>query len=288
MSWATPTDPQPDLVFLVGPAHSGKTEIGAALRHEGTLVVRRAYFWREEYGSCGPLDQDSNLTRLLGRLADDEFLRTAGVTIHDLARVAETTKPTYGGLFLRVTLEAVRNVSAHPEGPDRLVIQIGGLERLAGAVLADLPNSVFIHAIRDPRRYFGESPARLGRLGWRLASWSSSAMSALRNSVASPDRYLVVRAEDLVQSPEVITALISNRVGDRVVFNGVSDSLSAKGMPLSERKSQIVERLVGHQLVALGYELDRQVEQIARSSAAMDAGTYHLRTRLSFRSGAPT
>lgn len=279
MSWTNPAGSRPEIVFLVGPAHSGKTEVAASLRQAGTLVVRRAYFWRNEYGCCGPLDQEANVSMVVRRLSEDEFLRSSRVTIDDLNRIADVGTATYGELFLHATLATDRDT------PRRLVLQIGGLEHRASAVLRDLPDATFVHAIRDPRRYFGEAQPKPGRLGWRLAPWSSSASAALRNSVATPDRYLIVRAEDLIERPEGVASRLSARLGTEVDIDGASDSLSAKGVPLSTRRSYIVERLIGDQLAALGYAVEQQGAQASRPAVVMDAGMYHLRKRLTIRPG---
>jgi hypothetical protein len=277
------------VVFLVGPAHSGKTEVAAALRDQGeTVVVRRAYFWRDEYGRSGPLTNEENLSRCLDRLERDEYLRSMGIGREDLDRCAELGDRTYGGLFRQVTAEAARRLTRSSDAPDRLVVQIGGLERLAVEVSGDLPGSQFIHTIRDPRRYFAEFSGGAGRLGWRLASWNSSAAFALSNSAEMPDRYLVVRGEDLIEEPGRVATSISSQVGAAVNLYGAGDSLVAKGRPLSKRKALIVERLVGHQLRALGYRVEDIGEVPAASGSALDAGMYRLRTQLGLRPGATT
>lgn len=282
-------DPGPAVIFLVGPAHSGKTEVAAALRDQGdTAVVRRAYFWRNAYAHAGPLSSGEELARCLDRLEGDEYLRSIGIGREDLARCAESGERTYGGLFLRVTEEAARRLAGSSGSPDRLVVQIGGLERIATTVSRDLSGAQFIHTIRDPRLYFGELSGRIGRLGWRLASWSSSAASALGNSTEMPDRYLVVRGEDLIESPEHVATSIADRVGGTLRLEDGRDSLAAKGRPLSERRAQSVERLVGHQLEALGYRKGDVGGVIAASGSALDAGLYHLRSQLGLRVGTST
>ncbi len=277
------------VVFVVGPAHTGKTEVAIALRDEGdTVVVRRAYFWRDEYARSGPLSNEESLARCLDRLEGDDFLRSTGIGRDDLARFAESGDHTYGHLFAQATAEAARRSADSQGDPHRLVIQIGGLERMATAVSRDLPDAHFIHTIRDPRGYFGEFSGTAGRLGWRLASWSSSAAAALRNSTAIPERYLVVRGEDLIEAPERVAVSISSRLGGQVRFDGASGSLAAKGRALPKRRASIVERLVGRQLEALGYPVDDMVGGTSRSSGALDAGMYHLRSRIGLRLGALT
>lgn len=279
----------PRVVFLVGTAHTGKTELAAALREQpGRTVVRRAYFWRNEYGRSGSLSRDRNLNRCLSRLERDEFLRSLGIDRDNLATAAGLGNRSYGGLFLHATAEAARRLAGQACPPDRLVVQIGGLESVATAVSEDLPNATFIHTIRDPRRYFGRSSSQLGRLGWRLSSWSSSATSALSNAREMPDRYLVVRGEDIIESPDEVSALISRHVGGNLSLDQAGDSLSAKGSALPKRRALIVEKLVGHQLEALGYRLGEACGPGAVSNSTLDASIYHLRSRLVFRTGAST
>lgn len=279
----------PSVVFLVGTAHTGKTELAAALREQaGGVVVRHAYFWRNEYGRSGSLSRDWNLNKCLSRLERDEFLGSLGIDRDDLSTAAGLGNRSYGGLFLQATAEAARRLTGQARRPDRLVVQIGGLESVATAVSEDLPNAIFIHTIRDPRRYFGRSSSQLGRLGWRLSSWSSSAASALSNAREMPDRYLVVRGEDIIESPDDVSALISRHVGGNLSLDQAGDSLSSKGSALPKRRALIVEKLVGHQLEALGYRLGEACGPVAVSNSTLDASIYHLRSWFMFRTGAST
>lgn len=277
-----------EVIFVVGTAYSGKTEIASAFRaRRDTMVVRRAYFWRDAKARYGALQDDHDLSRTLARLANDEFLRSAGVDLHVLGGLAESAA-THGRLFLAATREAARRKSGLKEGPRRLVVQIGGLERSVAGLSSDLPEARFVHTIRDPRRYLGSAdrPPTVGRLGWRLALWSSSATAASRNARELPDRYLVVRGEDMIETPVRVSSELSDHVGIEVSLSGAADSLAEKGHSLSRRSAGIVERLVGNQLVSLGYSLEGAREPSARAALALDAGLFHLRTRFAFRSGA--
>jgi hypothetical protein len=290
MSQPAASDQDPRVIFLVGPAHSGKTEVAAAFRKlRRTLVVRRAYYWRDSYGAHGLLQDTDSLSMCLNELASDQLLRTAGVDRELLGQVAATACDSYGSLFLAATVEAARNLADMPGRPERLVIQIGGLESLGALVLADLPQARMVHLIRDPRRYFGStvSGIRLGSLGWRLASWSSSASAAIRNSGEVPGRYRVVRGEDLIARPGRVSELLSSLAGTDVDLAGVSASLREKGSPLSTHRTRIVEGLVGSQLEALGYPLDRSRRRDIRSVPWVDSGAYHVRTRFALRPGTP-
>lgn len=276
----------PQAIFLIGSGHSGKTEVAAGLRElPGTVVVRHAYYWRDLYGRCGALSREDNLARCLDRLGRDDYIRSAGVDLETLTRFTEFGDISYGSLFWYATAEASRNLGGSSSTPIRLVVQIGGLERRALVVSEDLAAALFIHTIRDPRQYFGGSPSRPGRLGWRLGAWSMSAASAARNTEALPDRYLVVRGEDVIESPDLVGSSISNLVGAEVGLDTASGSLLKKGSPLPANRTTIVESLVGQQLHELGYALNRSAGSRARPTAALDVGAYRLRISLSSRWG---
>lgn len=278
----------PHVTFLVGSAHTGKTEVGLALRERpGTMVVRGAYFWRDPGQSFGPLDGERDLEGRLQRLAQDELLRTVGVDYAYLEHLAELPDQTYGRLLLLATLEAGRRLEDLSNDPERLVIQIGGLERVMPKVSLDLPEARFVHTVRDPRRYFGssDSGAWLGRLGRRLASWSSSVTAAIDNRAHAPERYLVVKGDDLIAEPENVASAINHHLDAEITLDGADRSLATKGEPLSDRQRKIVERLVGQHLESLGYAVETSARPSKGPYGAIDASMYHLQRRFATRPG---
>jgi hypothetical protein len=126
--------------------------------------------------------------------------------VEEIRREFQQGPATYGRLFGLFLEQHGRR-----EGKPRWGEQTGLIERYVDRVFETFPEGRMIHMIRDPRDRYVESlrmwPNGKGRAGGAVARWLYSSALAHRNLKKYPDRYMVVRFEDLVRIPE--SALVS-------------------------------------------------------------------------------
>lgn len=177
-------------IFLGGIAGSGKTRMGALLKHQPDLsVTRKTYLWREHFGRHGDLGDAGNRERCL-----DAVLSSPGVRRLDLDESAVRSEALAEGTDYAALFAVVHRAHAAAQGKTRWCDQLGLVETYAEEILGAMPNACMIHMICDPGRL--STPARPGVAGWTAAKWIASVQTADANAAAFPDRYLIVRFED--------------------------------------------------------------------------------------------
>ncbi|GIU90019.1 MAG: hypothetical protein KatS3mg010_1118 [Acidimicrobiia bacterium] len=197
------TDPPNGPIYIGGLERSGKTTLAAFLTSHPRIAVPDfgTNMWTYFYRRHGDLRDPRNLDRCL-----DAMLRYSHVARldpdRDRIRTEFATGPrTYARLF-----SLFLDHYAHRRGKPRWGVQTGLVERYASQILAADPAAVVIHLVRDPRdRYeaaLGYWPSGRGRAGAATARWKYSLRLAERHRRRHPDRYLVVRYEDLVLDTE--------------------------------------------------------------------------------------
>lgn len=78
-------------------------------------------------------------------------------------------------------------------------------EFVADAIFSSWPTTCMIHLVRDPRDVLASGRSRdwwPNTVLFMREQWNPSARQALQNRAKYPDRYMIVRFEDLVQAPE--------------------------------------------------------------------------------------
>jgi len=191
-------------VFIAGLAHSGKTELRRALSCLPHLeLTRRTYVWTRFYDRFGDLGDDANLSRCLGVLAEDEDAARLEPDIERIEREFLSGPRTYTRLFA-----IFHRQHAERRGKTRWGDQLGSVEHLARRILTALPEARMIHMIRDPRSLFaprGGSTSSAERIGLNTARWVASASAGQTNMQTFPERYLILRHEDLwSRTPDVL------------------------------------------------------------------------------------
>ena len=189
-------------IFIGGLSLSGKTQLRIVLdAHPDISMTRRTYMWDRFYQRFGDLGKARNLGRCMSAMLATEGIENLQP---DPARIrAEFLdgRPTYERLFA-----LFHQHHAERAGKRRWGDQLGFVERFAIPIFASFPSARMIHMIRDPRARGGPEAGtrrrRRGSLGWETARWLHSADLAERNREAFPDRYRVVRYEQLASRPE--------------------------------------------------------------------------------------
>jgi hypothetical protein len=248
-------------VFIAGLAHSGKTELRRSLSRLPHLeMTRRTYLWTRFYGRFGDLEDDANLDRCLDALLRDEGVATLDPDVGRVRREFASGPRTYVRLFALVHRHHAERLNRSRWGD-----QLGSVEHLARPILSALPEAKMIHMVRDPRALFVTaelSRCSTERLGWNTARWVASADAARINLERFPERYLVLRYEELWSRPEEVLQRVCRFLEERYSpemaggfdqdGRGPENETTpvAGGCALGTR---FVEQYAADQFVALGY-----------------------------------
>lgn len=236
-------------VLIVGLAHSGKTEVRRIVETSDRVhATRRARHWAHFTNASG--DQLADLDRLASFVREDESLSSSGL---DLSGVLTSWRslehPTFGGL-----LGLLHHEDATRHSADIWCAQVNGMESTIERILIELPSLKVVHTIRDPRDGLGVSRRSgiVGRRGWDLASWELSARVAVVSRDRHPDRYMIVRWEDLVASPGFVRESLGVFVGAELT---VPDDWQPAGKPIGRGVGgRRTHREIAPLIEALGYD----------------------------------
>jgi hypothetical protein len=202
-------------IYIGGPDRCGKTLVAALLGSHSRIAVPivGSNLWTYFDGQYGDLADDGNLDRCLAAMARYKHARFLGLDLPRLRRELQAGQRTYAKLFA-----LVHQHFAERAGKPRWGDQSGLVERYAEKIFAALPDVRFIHMVRDPRdRYEGSLayfPTARGRAGAAVARWRYSVDLGERNLKRWPDRYRLVRYEDLVRKPAAVVAELCEFVGE--------------------------------------------------------------------------
>ena len=192
-------------IFIGGPDRCGKTLLAAILGSHSRIAIPivGSNLWTFFYEQYGDLADDRNLERCLGAMMSYKHARFLQPDFARLRRELDVGERSYERLFA-----LMHEQFAERAGKPRWGDQTGLIERYADEVLAAYPDAVMIHMIRDPRDRYEASlrlwPKGRARAGGAAARWGYSVRLAERNMRRHPDRYRIVRYEDLVRRPEQV------------------------------------------------------------------------------------
>jgi hypothetical protein len=212
--------PEPDArgprgpILIAGADRSGTTLLYALLAsHPNVSMVRRTNMWRYFHRRYGDLGDAANLDRCL----HDMLCYRRMQHLHpDPERIREEFlqgEPTYGRLFALFHQHHAESMGKTRWGDKSL-----HTERYADRVFAEYPDARIVHTIRDPRDRYASVRKRHGkdvpRVGAATGRWLASTRDARRNRRRYPDRYLIVRYEDLAMDPERMMRRICTFIGE--------------------------------------------------------------------------
>lgn len=190
-------------IFIGGPDRCGKTLLAAILGSHSELAIPivGSNLWTFFADQYGDLADDANLDRCLAALARYKHARFLEPDLARVRRDLRASERTYARLFA-----LIHEQFAERAGKPRWGDQTGLVERYADQIFAAYPRASMVHMLRDPRDRYEASLALWthgrGRAGAAAARWRYSARLARRNAARYPDRYRVLRYEDLVRDPE--------------------------------------------------------------------------------------
>lgn len=192
-----------DPIYIGGLDRSGKTTMAAFLASHPNVAIPAvgSNMWTYFYRQYGDLRDDANLDRCLDAMSRYKhvvFLKPDFDQIRVRFLAGERTYAQLFGLFLRQYAER--------EGKPRWGAQTGLIERYAPELFRSYGGLRVVHMVRDPRDRYEASlalwPDGKGRAGGAVARWNYSNRLARANERRWPDRYRVVRFEDLIRDTE--------------------------------------------------------------------------------------
>lgn len=182
-------------VLVGGLAHTGKTQLRTVLNNAAGLeIFRETHLFRLDGTGFGNLSEPANLERCLQMLESHEPLPADRSGIIDAFR--------HGPIRFEALVALIYQWRATELGAERWGVQMGSLESRAAAVLELLPQARMVHLIRHPGRHLSERGGtnRLKK-GLERSRWRESAELGLTLAATFPDRYRIVRTEDLAGDP---------------------------------------------------------------------------------------
>jgi len=233
--------PEQGPIFLAGTDRSGIGLLGEMLSaHPRIFISRRTRFWQLYYERFGDLGQPRNLVAAI-----DEMMRYSRLRDLEpdrdrlLAELRHEAQPSYGALFALVQEHHLERIRKQRWGDKTL-----NAERYADVIFREYPTARMIHVIRDPRdRYASQAHHRnasRGKVGAGTALWRSSVRRAERNLTRYPDRYHVVRYEDLVARPSAVLEELCRFLDELFDRQMLEVSSAPRGDGLTRRDSDSV------------------------------------------------
>lgn len=254
-------------VLVGGLAHTGKTQLRSVLMTvPGIEIFRETHLLRLDGSRFGDLSVPANLDRCLAMLEAHEPLPTDRAGLIDAFRV--------GPARFEALVALIYQWRAAELGAHRWGLQMGSLESRAPAVLDLLPDARMVQLIRHPSRHRSDrGGANPLRRTIELSRWRESAELGLRLATDYPDRYRIIRTEDLVADPPAIIWQVCDFLRlERVsagAINGVDWArLVADGPdgPLDPATASAAERLgfeTSQETIGVGWRMGQVPGQIA-------------------------
>ena len=197
-------------------------------------MVRRTNMWRYFYKRYGDLALPENFERCLREMLRynriQTFLKPDGERIR---REFLQGPPTYGRLF-----SLFHQHHAESLGKERWGDKSLHTEHYVDRLFSEYPDARVLHITRDPRDRYASVRKRHGRdvprLGGANARWLLSVRKALENQRRFPDRYKILRFEDLAGHPEQTAREICAFLGEEyfpemLSMGGASDHTESGG-----------------------------------------------------------
>jgi hypothetical protein len=201
-------------IFVGGLERTGTSLIYALLAsHPNIAMTRRTNWWTFFYGRYGDLADDANLERCLATMMRYRRHRKLQPDIERLRREFKAGPRDYGRLFSMLESQHAERLGKPRWGDKSL-----HTERHAETVFRHFPDARILHMVRDPRDRYASVVKRWkdvrGGVGAATAMWLDSIALGERNVSRWPDRYRLVRYEDLASRPQESLRSICAFIGE--------------------------------------------------------------------------
>lgn len=202
-------------IYIGGLDRSGKTTMRALLASHPRIAIPDvgSNMWTYFYRRYGSLASDANLDACLQAMSKYKHVRFMQPDIERISRDFRNGDRTYARLFSLFLRQYADRM-----GKPRWGAQTGLIERYATELFDSYPGVRMIHMLRDPRDRYEASlamwPSGKGGAGAAVARWRYSENLARRHEKQWPDRYRVIRFEDLVSRPEETLSSVCAFLGE--------------------------------------------------------------------------
>lgn len=209
------SEPRTGPIYIGGLDRTGKTTMRSFLASHPRIAIPDvgSNMWTYFYRRYGNLAVDSNLDACLDAMSRYKHVRFLDPDFERIRSDFVQGDRTYASLFALF----LRHYAERMDKP-RWGVQTGLVERYADELFASYPGVQVIHMLRDPRDRYEASIAKWpngkGRAGGAVARWRYSESMASRHEARWPDRYLVVRFEDMVADPESTLRAVCGFLGE--------------------------------------------------------------------------
>ena len=220
-------------IFVAGLERSGTSLAYALLAsHPRIAMTRRTNLWTHFYDQYGDLADPANLDRCLARMMSYKRILKLEPDEDRLRRDFADGPHTYARLFALIEEQHAERLGKPRWGDKSL-----NTEKYAEAILDAYPEARILHMIRDPRDRYASSytrwQSRRGGVGAGTAEWLASVALAEEFAARFPDRYRIVRYEDLASNPEQLVPEICRFIDEEydpaMMAMGGAPSLTEKG-----------------------------------------------------------
>jgi hypothetical protein len=186
-------------------------------------MSQRSDFWRYFHGQFGDLSQRENFELCLDAMLRYRRLSRLEPDPERIRREFWEGESTYGRLLALFHEHRAERIGRPRWGDKSLHSELH-----AEQIFAEFPDARFIHIVRDPRdRYASERRKFSSNEASATARWLGSVSAAQRNQQRYPERYMVVRYEDLASKPEETVRWVCDFIGEPYV----SEMLQMRGAP---------------------------------------------------------
>ena len=222
---------RPAPVIVCGAERSGTSLMFALLAsHPRLSMIRRSNMWRWFHGKFGDLSDPANADRAIDTLSRYKRLDQLEPDWTRIRAEFDAGEPTYGHLF-----DVMHRHRAERVGRPRWGDKSLHSEYFAEAIFDEFPDGRVIHMVRDPRDRWVSIANRYedGSKGISSATgrWLASVRAGEANQRRYPDRYLMVRFEDLARDPVDWTQAVCEFIGE----NFVPEMMTMDGAPEHDR-----------------------------------------------------
>jgi LPS sulfotransferase NodH len=272
-------------VFVMGCHRSGTNLLYDTLLSAGGFAIYRGYLpiYETLLPHFGPIENSRNREKIVETWMKSEGFRRTGV---DGAQISSEllAQCSNGGDFIRIVMSKI----AHSQSAPRFAVYDPDSVLHMSRIRREIPNSLFIHIIRDGRDI---ALSLMKMEGFRPFPWSRRARTLLETALYwewivrqgrqhgchVPDDYIEIHYEDLVTQPRAVLAKLADFLDhdldyDRIQSTGLGRLRESNSSFLGDEKEtknpvnrwkekltpeQIVdiESLIGPSLEEFGYPL---------------------------------
>lgn len=290
------------IFFIVGCGRSGTSLLQSMISSHPLVSIppETGFYplvWARHVGTLGELSTPSAFESAIQKTLSFWRIADLGLDPKEVRRAALTQHPSWESILVAILTVYARETNATLAGeksPHHI--------RYLGALSTRFPRGKFIHVVRDPRAVALSFTATRANFGRRFVTdacrqWGQAIQAHRSHSATlTPDRYRIVRYEQLVREPQTTLRSLSRFLGipfapemleyHKRVTSGFHPSQGAHMINtlspvftssidkwktlLSPRQIAIIEHILCDQMRFMDYPLTGASTRISRSAVVLD------------------